>query len=63
MRAAKLLIKLTTGGEVSELDGSARRTAEFQPEGSSFTLESMPRKPWGLSCRDLLSVEANMKSR
>ena len=57
MRAANVLEKLTRSGNSLELPG------EFQPEGSSFSLESMPRKPWGVTSRDLLNVEANMKAR
>ena len=63
IRAANVLEKLTGSGNFLELQGSTHGMAEFQPEGSSFTLESMPRKPWGISSRDLLNVEANMKAR
>ena len=63
MRAANILTKLNVDGQDPELDRSAHRAAEFDPEASSFTLESMPRKPWDLSSRDLLNVETNMKSR
>ena len=37
--------------------------ADFQPEASSFSLESVPEKPRGVSSHDLLVAEANMKSR
>ena len=63
MRAVNVLEKLTPSGESFERQGSTHGTAEFQPEGSSFSLESMPRKPWRMSSRDLLNVEVNMKAR
>ncbi len=63
LRAANILNRLNREGEHLGPDGSANQTGEFQPEGGSFNLESMPGKPWGDSSRDLLDVEVNMKSR
>lgn len=62
-RAANLIEELNTDREYIEDDDPARCAAEFQPEGVSFMLESIPKKPWGVSSCDLLGVEANMKSR
>ena len=56
-------MKLNPDRRCHKLDGSVHCAAEFQPEGSSFSLESAPEKPWGLSSYDLLNVEANMRSR
>lgn len=61
--AASLLKELNTDKEYLEHDDLAYCAAEFHPEGGSFMLESTPEKPWGVSSRDLLDVEANMKSR
>lgn len=45
------------------LDDLTHSEAEFHQEAGSFNLESIPSKPWRVSSRDLLAVEANMKSR
>ena len=61
--AANLLAELNTDREYCEHDDLAYCAAEFHPEAGNFMLESIPEKPWGISSRDLLDVEANMKSR
>lgn len=61
--AANLIEKLNSDKEYLKLGKLAYCAADFQPEGASYNLESAPEKPWGVSDRDLLDVEANMKSR
>ena len=56
-------MKLNPDREYHKPDELVHCAAEFQPEGASFSLESAPEKPWGLSSYDLLNVEANMSSR
>lgn len=61
--AANLIANLNADRTYPRLNGLAHCAADFQPEGGSFGLESAPKKPWGVSSRDLMDVEANMKSR
>ena len=59
---------LKQGGGVPDLNVLKNNTAEktapcFHPEFGRFMLEATPGKPWGISLRDLLDVEDDMKWR
>jgi len=59
---------LKQGGGVPDLNVLENKTAKktapcFHPEFGRFMLEATPGKPWGISLKDLLDVEDDMKWR